>query len=341
MSYLIETYNLTKRYSVIKGYSDLVLHPFRKKEITALNDVNINVKKGELFGLLGPNGAGKTTLIKILATLILPTSGDAYVGGYDVLRDGKNIRRIIGYVINEERSFYWRLTGRQNLKFFAKLNNIGNHESEDRIQRLIDFMGLKEDADRMFKDYSTGMKQKLAIARGLITNPGVILMDEPTRSLDPIMSNHLRQIVREKLVEEGGKTVIFATHDLHEAQEICDSIAIIDKGQIKAISAIRDFKNRLESARTYTIKLKNPENGFLKIIHDCRLIKQAKMLSNNSNPYEVQLEIQLRDKNERVSNVIKKIIDAGLDVTMFYEKNISLEAFYTKYVNSSESIAAG
>src|SRR3990170_1098309 len=118
MGFAIETIDLTKRFLQAKGYGDLVFNPFQRKEVLALDRVSIQVEEGELFGLLGPNGAGKTTLIKILCTLILPTSGRAFINGYDVMKDGKNIRKVIGYVVSEERSFYWRLTGRQNLKFF-------------------------------------------------------------------------------------------------------------------------------------------------------------------------------------------------------------------------------
>jgi ABC-2 type transport system ATP-binding protein len=242
LSYSIETSNLTKRFPVIRGYLDMLLRPFRKKEVTALKDVNLQVKKGELFGLLGPNGAGKTTLIKILCTLILPTSGKAYVNGLEVTVDGKKIRKTIGYVVSDERSFYWRLTGRQNLRFFAQLNNLSNREGERRIKRLLNFMGLTADAERMVKDYSTGMRQKLAIARGLLTDPDIIFMDEPTKGLDPLISQSLRRLVREKLVEEEKRTVVFATHNLSEAEEMCDRIAIIDKGEVKKAGTVDEIK---------------------------------------------------------------------------------------------------
>ncbi len=167
MTYCIETEDLSHRFSVIKSYRDLLLHPFAKKEITALREITVGVRKGELFALLGPNGAGKTTLIKILSTLILPSSGKAFVNGLDVTKHDREVRKKIGYVVADERSFYWRLTGRQNLRFFAALNNLAPGDTAGRIRSLFGLVGLEQDADRMFKDYSSGMRQKLAIARGL------------------------------------------------------------------------------------------------------------------------------------------------------------------------------
>lgn len=262
--YCIETDNLTKKYPVIKGYGGLLLHPFRKKEIVAVNKVNIQIKKGELFGLLGSNGAGKTTLIKILCTLVLPTSGRAFVNGMKVTKDGKRIRKIIGYVVGDERSFYWRLTGRQNLKFFAKLNNIAHREAGLRIEKLLSDTELTRDADKMVKDYSTGMRKKLAIARGLLTNPEIIFMDEPTNGLDPISAQKVRRLIREKFVGEEKKTVVFATHNLHEAEELCDRIAIIHGGEEQISGTVEEIKRKFNSDKKYIIELRRPEASILK-----------------------------------------------------------------------------
>jgi ABC-2 type transport system ATP-binding protein len=294
LSYSIETHNLTKRFPVAKGYGDLLLHPFKKNEITALSNINIQVKGGELFGLLGSNGAGKTTLIKILCTLVLPTSGKAFVDGLDVTKNGRKVKSIIGYVVSDERSFYWRLTGRQNLRFFAKLNNISKHESEWRIKRLLEFMELTRDADRVFKDYSTGMRQKLAIARGLLTDPEIIFMDEPTRSLDPLTAQNLRRLIKERLVEGEKKTVVFATHNLQEAEELCDQIAIIHKGEVKIAGEVKEIKREFNSDKRYVIRLKAPENGLIKKIHNMPFIKEVTPISNGSLPNGIQIEIETK-----------------------------------------------
>ena len=336
MSYCIETYNLIKRFPVIKGYRDLLLHPFKKREITALSNVNIQITKGELFGLLGPNGAGKTTLIKILCTLLLPTSGRACVNGLDVTKDGKKIRRTIGYVVSDERSFYWRLTGRQNLKFFAKLNNIPNREAELRIERLLNFMELTRDADRMFKDYPTGMRQKLAIARGLLTDPEIIFMDEPTRSLDPPTAQNLRKLIKEKIVGEEKKTVVIATHNLQEAEDLCDRIAIIYKGEVKDTGIMEETKREMSSNKRYVIRLKNPENGLLERICNMTSIKEFTPISNSSLPNGIQIEIEAIDGDGNISQLIKEIVDIGGKIYSFNEKEISLGDLFLKVVDTED-----
>ena len=236
--YSIEIQNLSKNFPQLKTYSDIVLHPFTKQETMALRNINLKIKQGELFGLLGTNGAGKTTLLKILCTLVLPSSGCALVQGLDVKQQAKHVKRLIGYVISDERSFYWRLTGKQNLLFFASLNNI----LADKVDYLLDSVDLTQfDANKLFKDYSTGMRKKLAIARGLLTDPEILIMDEPANGLDPLAAMHLQTLIRDFLVEKQHKTVIMATHDLHQVEAICDRIAILDKGEVKASGKVGDL----------------------------------------------------------------------------------------------------
>ncbi len=236
--YSIEIHNLSKNFPLLKTYSDIVLHPFTKRETVVLRNINLKVKQGELFGLLGTNGAGKTTLLKILCTLVLPSSGYALVQGLDVTQQAKHVKRLIGYVISDERSFYWRLTGKQNLLFFARLNNV----SPEKISYLLESVGLSErEAAKWFKDYSTGMRKKLAIARGLLTDPEILIMDEPANGLDPLAAMRLQSLIREQLVEKQHKTVIMATHDLQQVEAICDRIAILDKGEVKTCGKVGDF----------------------------------------------------------------------------------------------------
>ncbi|MDN3510649.1 MAG: ABC transporter ATP-binding protein [Candidatus Jettenia sp.] len=337
MPYCIETCNLTKRYPVIKGYGDILLHPFRKKDITALNNVNIQIKKNELFGLLGPNGAGKTTLIKILCTLVLPTSGRALVNGLDVEKDGKKIRKIIGYVIGDERSFYWRLTGRQNLRFFAKLNNISHKEADQKIKNLFEFMELTYDADRMFKDYSTGMRQKLAIARGLLTNPEIIFMDEPTSGLDPITAQKLIRFIREKLIEEEGKTVIFATHNLHEAEVLCDQIAIINGGKVKIAGTVKEIKKMFHSEKRYIIKLKSAKNGLVSKIQNIAIANKVTTIPDDITSDRIQIEFETLSNNGNIFQTVKELVDMGGEINSFYEKEISLGELFSKVMDAGNS----
>jgi ABC-2 type transport system ATP-binding protein len=333
LSYVIETVNLSKKYPVLKGYRDILFHPFRKKETPALNNVTIQINEGDIFGLLGPNGAGKTTLIKILCTLVLPSAGSAYVKGYDVTRDEKSIRKLIGYVISEERSFYWRLSGRQNLKFFAKLNNILNREADQRIERLLEFLDLAADAGRMFKDYSTGMRQKLAIARGLLTDPAILFMDEPTNGLDPVSAHNLKLLVKEKLVGEKKKTVIFATHNLRDAEELCNHIAIIQNGEVRIEGTLEDIRSKFNESKRYVMKLRNVEGEVLVKIHNKALVKSMMSVSNGSSGF-TEIEFEIGHNNGSLQGFVKEIVDMGGELFSVYEIEPTLEDLFSEIVKA-------
>ncbi len=248
MEYSIETYDLTKKFALQKGFTDFLVHPFRKDELTAVKKVNIKIGKGELFGILGPNGAGKTTLIKLLCTLILPTEGTAYVNGYNIVGDSGKVRESIGFITTDERSFYWRLTGRQNLKFFASLHNFYSYDAQKRVDELLNIVGLINRANDKFLSYSAGMKQRMAIARGLLNDPEVVFMDEPTKGLDPGAAQNLRGFIKERIVKEQGKTVFLSTHHLGEAEQICGRIAIIDEGELRVIGSPEELKSTLDKS---------------------------------------------------------------------------------------------
>lgn len=229
MMQAIVTKNLSKVFFQRKGL-------FRKQKIFAVNSVNLTVESGEVFGLLGPNGAGKTTLIKMLVGLLTPSSGEAVINGGN-----------INLIYATERSFYSRLTARQNLEFFAALNNLTFSRSKNRINELLEFFGLQDKANVWFEEYSSGMKQRLAIARGLLNDPEIIFMDEPTKGLDPMEAHKLREFIRGPLVRDKKKTVFLATHQLDEAKELCDNIAIMHLGQIRLCGntqGLTDSKNR-------------------------------------------------------------------------------------------------
>ena len=224
--------NLTKRFPVPRRWGERVLRPFHYCWTTALDGVNLEIRQGEVFGILGPNGAGKTTLLKILCTLLLPTDGRATVGGHDVVKAPRRVRQAVGYCLDTERSFYYRLTGIQNLAFFATLNNLGAREASARIVETLGMLGLNGAANQPFMTYSKGMQQKLGLARALLTDPAVLLLDEPTKSLDPGAATELRRFLRDALAEGLGKTILLVTHSLEEARECCDRVAIMDQGRI-------------------------------------------------------------------------------------------------------------
>jgi ABC-2 type transport system ATP-binding protein len=225
-------------------------HVLGKKSTTvirALNRVDFEIQEGELFGLLGPNGAGKTTTVKILCTLLEPTSGHAFVKGYDVVKDAARVRKIVNMVAGGERMLYYRLTGRENLKYFADLYDVPQKEVTTRVNSLLELMGLSDRADDEVEKYSKGMRQRLQVCRGLINDPEVLFLDEPTLGLDVNIAKDLRSFVREKVVREQGKTVLLTTHYMYEAEEMCDRVGFISKGKLVAVGQPEELKRKMPS----------------------------------------------------------------------------------------------
>ncbi|MEW6555333.1 MAG: ABC transporter ATP-binding protein [Actinomycetota bacterium] len=215
-----------------RGWRSFFLPSWKQGSVRALDGVSFGVRRGSICGLLGTNGAGKTTLIKICYSLLLPTSGAVRVLGEDPLHRGREIRRRMGMVMSEERSFYWRLSGRRNLEFFAALHDLDRAAADRRIEELGELTGIREYLDVPFSDYSTGMRQKAAVARALLHDPEVLLMDEPTRSLSPDAAYPLQDFVRSELVGAMGKTVLLATQDMDEAERLCDDVALLHRGRL-------------------------------------------------------------------------------------------------------------
>src|SRR5881394_1714010 len=212
----------------------------RVKEIEAVRGVSFEIEKGELFGLLGPNGAGKTTTIKMLITLLIPTSGSARVLGLDVVRQAREVRKRIGYVFGGERGVYERLSGYDNLRYFAELYGVPAREQERRIEELLQLVGLKDREHERAEGYSRGMKQRLHVARGLLHDPEVLFLDEPTIGLDPVGAREVRSMIAS--LTAAGKTVLLTTHYMFEADALCDRIAVISKGSIVATGTPAELK---------------------------------------------------------------------------------------------------
>jgi ABC-2 type transport system ATP-binding protein len=225
----------------------------RAKEIEAVRGVSFAIEKGELFGLLGPNGAGKTTTIKMLITLLIPTSGTASVLGYDVVKDPREVRKRIGYVFGGERGVYERLSGYDNLRYFAELYGVPGREQKPRIEELLELVGLKGREHERAEGYSRGMKQRLHIARGLLHDPEVVFLDEPTIGLDPVGARELRATIAS--LTEAGKTILLTTHYMFEADALCDRIAVITQGKIVAEGTPGQLKSRVESGSVTEVEV--------------------------------------------------------------------------------------
>ncbi len=212
----------------------------RTKEVVALDGLTLSVGAGELFGILGPNGAGKTTTIKILTTLLIPSGGSARVLGLDVVRDAQRVRRSIGFVFGGERGLYYRVSGRDNLHYFAELYVLPPREIGPRSEELLAMVGLRDRADEKVEGYSRGMKQRLHLARALLHDPPVLFLDEPTAGLDPIGARELRDTVRG--LRERGKTIVLTTHYMFEADTLCDRVGVVNEGKLVALGTPAELK---------------------------------------------------------------------------------------------------
>jgi ABC-2 type transport system ATP-binding protein len=245
---VIEARDLRRTYKTSTG----VLRR-RSLEVEAVRGVSFEVGEGELYGLLGPNGAGKTTTIKMLITLLLPTSGSARVLGYDVVDQVQEVRRRIGYVFGGDRGLYERLPALDNLKYFAELYGVSPREQKRRIDELLELVGLKGREHERVEGYSRGMRQRLHIARGLIHDPQVVFLDEPTIGVDPVGARELRQTIA--TLVEAGKTVLLTTHYMFEADTLCDRIGVIAKGQIVAEGTPRELKARVSEGTVLEVEV--------------------------------------------------------------------------------------
>lgn len=292
----------------------------------AVDDVSLEVGRGELFGLLGPNGAGKTTLVKMLCTLVQPTAGQATVVGFP-LSDGRAIRRRVGLTVTDERSFYWRLSGRQNLRFFAGLHGIFGQPADLRIAELLDDVALTEAADNRFSNYSSGMRQRLSIARALLPRPELLVLDEPSRSLDPVATNRLHDLIL-KLQKEQGLTVFLITHDLAEAEKLCRRVAVMSRGRLIAQGTPAEIGARLVPAVKYAVSVAGlpPERWR-------ELARLHPALSITAVGDEATITFKCRSQESLLDDVLRAVRDAGGTIRAVDSRSPSLDEAFQKLIS--------
>lgn len=296
-------------HDVEKSYSIPNINPLNpSKKTRALNGVNLNIPKGRVTCILGPNGAGKTTLIKILAGLILPDSGEI---------QWNTFTQTVGLVTPNDRSFYWRLTGRQNLEFFAALYNI-KHKST-RVREVLDEVKLQSEADKPYRQYSAGMKQKLNIGRALLSKPSLYLLDEPATHLDPIAKENFWIFIDRLLLQKEGATIILCTHDLEEAKILADHIALLHKGKILA-QGEPDFLKQLVQNESYYLM------RFASLPSDWRMEFQHLFT------YEEENSIILKLKENRLSSTLKSFLEYGGIIKEVLKKEPLLMDIFKHYI---------
>jgi ABC-2 type transport system ATP-binding protein len=257
--------------------------------LTAVDGINLQIKTGEVFGLLGPNGAGKSTTIRMICTLLEPTSGSVQVNGYDVVRQANQVRQNLGTVLSGERSIYWKLTARENLEYFAALFHIPPSIAREQIADLLEKVQLSDRADELVEKYSSGMKQRVAIAKALLARPPIVLLDEPTLGLDPQAARKVRELVNE--LKEEGHTVLLTTHYMEEADQLSDRIGIIDQGRIIALDTPAGLKKRIDQLEVIRVEVGGWDPGGAADLEKLHGVERVTSLPTQSDSiWEINLQ---------------------------------------------------
>lgn len=327
----VETIGLVKRFPRHPGWRSL----FRpdEGEKVALAGIDLAIAPGEIFGLLGPNGAGKTTLIKILSTLVLPTAGTVRVAGLDVVAHSLAVRRRIGVIYGDERTFFWRLSATENLRFYATLSGVPGRQIEQRITDLLGLVGLAAAADMRMHHFSSGMKQRLSIARGLLNDPDILFMDEPTHNLDPVAAQELRALVRER-VADGRRTVLLTTNIMAEAEELCHRVAFLNHGCVQLTGSIDELRQLLQAEECHLLIVSQVPPLALELLWQI-----SDLHSVETTPTEdgrLQLAVRVRRGSDAIPLVIRRLAEAGGYIWSSNQQELSLEQMFTIAMSGSQ-----
>ncbi len=325
MDFAIQTKNLGRVYKLRSTKKT------ETRQLEALKDINLEVNTGEVFGLLGPNGAGKTTLIKILTTLLAPSSGSAWVAGYDVGKDPEQVRTRINMVSGGESSGYGLLTVRENLWMFAQFYGIPSHVANERIKELLSVVGLADRMNTKSSELSTGLRQKMNIVRGFLTDPDVLFLDEPTLGLDVGASREVRKYVRQWVDEDRRRTLLLTTHYMVEADELCDHVAIINKGQVLASDTPGQLKRRLQKDAIFALEV-SPLNGMpLGKLED---VQGVRNISHSIQDNSTTLQFVLEDDSV-LGGVVTTLTTHNIRILNLQKREPTLEDVFVDLVGRS------
>jgi ABC-2 type transport system ATP-binding protein len=307
MTAAIEAIGLTKDFE--KGrrtfWQRLRREPDLRETFRAVDGIDLHVAEGEVFGILGPNGAGKTTTMRMLATLLEPSAGSGTVLGFDLVTQAREIRRRLGAVLSGERSLYWKLTARENLEYFAALYHVPPGETAQRIGRILEQVQLGDRADDYVEKFSTGMRQRLVLARALLPAPPLLLLDEPTVGLDPQAARDLRERIVQ--LRDEGRTVLLTTHYMEEADQLCDRIAIVDHGRIVALDTPDGLKRGLRANEVVRLELTAPEGA------DASLLERVAVAGQVTQRERVNGSLHLTVHCSSARDLVPLVIDAARD----------------------------
>lgn len=297
------------------------------KEVLALDGIDFEVESGELFGLVGPNGAGKTTTVKLLTTLLTPTQGQARILGYDVVREAEKVRPRIGFIFGGERGLYWRLSGYDNLVYFANLYHVEPDVQKKRIPQLLDLVGLSGRGDEKVQGYSRGMKQRLHIARALVHDPEILFLDEPTMGLDPVGARELRQVIRNLQAEK--KTILLTTHYMFEADALCQRVAVINHGKIVALDTPAGLKRYAQDLSVVEFEILGIPPDALECI---KHLDGVNMVSVENREQKQALRVHTQHGAAMVAPIVNTLQGLGLRVDNVVVREPTLEDAYVRLV---------
>lgn len=298
-----------------------------EKELIALDGVDLEVHPGELFGLLGPNGAGKTTLIKILTTLLAPTSGTAWVDGLDVVQQAQQVRPRINMVSGGESSGYGVLNVRENLWLFTQIYGVPSHVAGDRIDQMLDIVGLSEKATTRVSHLSTGQRQKMNFCRGFLTDPKILFLDEPTLGLDVTSARRIRGFIRDWMKVDPERTLLLTTHYMTEADDLCDRLAIIDHGKVLACDTPDNLKKQVQAYPVFELKLTGEHDPSDSLRHQ----PGVRQLLAESDPTTLRFKLIL-DEPGAIGPVVQTVLQAGCRIAALKEVELTLEDVFIELV---------
>ena len=285
----------------------------RKKTLVAVDDISFSVPRGEIFGLLGPNGAGKTTTIKMLCTLITPTSGDAFINGVSIVENAQKVRQNLGVMLTGERTLYWKLTGRENLEYFAALYHLQHSDVKARIDYLLQLLGLGDREDTIVENYSTGMRIRLSFAKALLNEAPVLLFDEPTASLDPQSSRLIRDVIRS--LKKEGHAILLTTHNMDEADVLSDRVAIIDHGRIVRLGSPSELKEKVKSNDIIEIEAVNLSDQTANTLQSFSEILKVALSTGDSNDNRGMLRIHVEKGKEVLPRLLEFLVRKQVSIT--------------------------
>ncbi len=321
---------LTKSFAVRRRWVETLRHPYPARRTVVIDALDLDVFDSEMFGILGLNGAGKTTLLKMLATLIVPDSGTAIIGGYDINDDAREVRGSLAMVTADERSLNWRLSAHENLLLFAGLHRMSARQSREAIAEALRAVGLQGTGDKIVGTFSSGMRQRLLLARALLSRPRILLMDEPTRSLDPVAAHDFRRLLRD-LADHRGVTILLATHNPDEAFTYCDRVAVLHRGTIAALGRASELATRFGRER-YRIWSNSREHACFNALVRRGLVQELTQVEDVDGGTAIECTISGGDG--QAAEVLRRLVESHVGVNRFERVTLPLSALIARIVES-------